>query len=231
MKKLGLVGGTGPESTVMYYRGIINGVAETKGSEYLPEITIESLSVWEVFRICSEGKLDELADYFAAAIENLVAAGVEVAALTANTPHIVFDQLAERSAVPLISVVEATRDAALDQGSHKLGLLGTEFTMVNDFFPRPFAAAGMELVVPSPTQVAYIQDKIASELECGIATEETQRGFLAIIEEMVKRHHIERVILGCTELPLILNDDVSPVPCLDTSEIHIRAIVRAMMEG
>lgn len=231
MKKLGLVGGTGPESTVMYYRGIIEGVSAIEGAEVLPRLSIESLSVFDVFRFCNAQDFEGLADYFAEAIECLVASGAEIASLTANTPHIIFDELVERSPIPLVSVVEATRDVAVERGLAKVGLLGTEFTMVNDFFRKPFEEAGIEVVIPEADDVAFIQDKIATELEFGVVKEETARRFVEIIEDLVTREKIEQVILGCTELPLILNDDVSPVPCLDTTEVHIRALVSAVTEG
>ena len=229
MKKLGLVGGLGPESTVMYYRGILEGTAAALGSDVLPQLTIESLNVFEVFRLCTAGRLDELAEYIGGAVARLAAAGCEVAAITANTPHIVYGQVATASPIPVVSVVEATRDAAVAARVRRVGLLGTEFTMANDFFSRPFAEVGIEVVTPNDAEMALIQERIATELELGIVREETRREFVAVIDNLRERAQIEQVILGCTELPLILDDAVSPVPCLDTAAIHIEALVRAIV--
>lgn len=228
MTKLGLVGGIGPEATHMYYRGIIEGYGEVAGRENLPRLTIDSLSAFEVFALCADQRYDELCDYLLEAVNNLAAAGAEVGALTGNTPHIVFDELAERAPIPLISAVTATCRAAERRGLKKVGLLGTKFTMVNDFFRIPFDKAGIELVVPGEEDVEYIQDRIAGELEHGVVTDETRDGLVTIIESMVATDQIEQVILGCTELPLILDDTVSPVPCLDTARIHIEELVAAI---
>lgn len=228
MKKLGLVGGIGPEATHLYYRGIIEGVGKVAGAEVLPRLCIDSLSAFEVFRFCEAERYDDLCDYLLGAVRNLAAAGAEVGALTGNTPHIVFDELAKQSPIPLESAVLATSGAAEMRGVQRVGLLGTKFIMVHDFFRRPFETAGIGVVVPGAEQIEFIQDRIAGELEHGVVTEETRAGLVAIIEEMVSEQGIEQVILGCTELPLILNDAVSPVPCLDTAEIHIETLVAAV---
>ncbi|MFT0848422.1 amino acid racemase [Actinomycetaceae bacterium L2_0104] len=230
MRKLGMVGGTGPESTISYYRAVIAGVQATEGSHSLPPLVIESLSVFEVLGYCSREDYDGLAGYLLSAIERLATVGAEVVTLTGLTPHIVFDQLSSKSPVPLISAVETTRDAALERGVGRLALLGTEYTMTQDFFARPLRDAGLEVVTPSQTEIAYIQDKIVSELEHGIVTDETHDGFVAIIERLRDEHGCQQVVLGCTELPLLLNDASSPLPCLDTVEIHTRALVAAITE-
>lgn len=226
MKKLGLVGGTGPESTVMYYRGLISGVGKIAGSERLPKLTIDSLSPFEVFEYCASGRLDELTEYLLRAVNNLAASGAEFAALTAATTHIVFDELVARSPIPLVSMVDETVREAQSRGLTTIGLLGTKFTMTNDFFRRPFEAAGIKVVIPTEADITVIQDKIANELEHGIVTDATGQLFINIIEQLIEDEQIEQVVLGCTELPLILNDAVSPVPCIDPVPIHIDALVQ-----
>lgn len=229
MKKLGLIGGTGPESTVMYYRGIISGVGERLGAEVLPPITIDSLSPFEVFRYCAGDDVEGLVDYLSGAVENLVASGAEVVAMTAATTHIVFDKVAERSPVPFVSMVDATVAEAERLGVGRIGLMGTKFTMTNDFFVTPFIDAGIDVTVPAATDIDTIQGRIASELEHGIVTDAAKEEFVAIIEGLKSRDGIEQLILGCTEIPLILNSGISPVPCLDPMPIHIRALVDAML--
>ena len=230
MKKLGLVGGMGPESTIPYYHDIVYEVQQKVGGDFFPNFTIESVNVFDVLRLCGEEKYEELTDYLMCAINNLVKSGADFVALSANTPHIVFDKLQERSSVPLVSIVEATRDEALRLNKRKLGLLGTIFTMTGDFFKEPFTRSGIKIITPTSEEMELINEKISSELELGIVKEETLRSFQKIIARMQEDSGIEAVILGCTELPLLLNDEVSPVPCLDTMKIHIQALVERIVE-
>lgn len=230
MKKLGLVGGMGPESTIPYYHDIVYGVQDRIGKKFIPNLTIESVNVFEVLRLCSEQKYDELADYLMQAIRNLTAGGADFIALSANTPHIVFDRLQECSAVPLVSIVDAACREAIRLNMHKLGLLGTIFTMTEDFFKKPFYNNNIEIITPTAEEMEYVNLKISSELEFGIVKEETLQGFQKIIKRMQQEDGIEAVVLGCTELPLLLSDEVSPVPCLDTMQIHIRRLIDLIVE-
>lgn len=230
MKKLGLVGGMGPESTIPYYHDIVYGVQKKLGKNYFPNLSIESVNVFEVLRLCEEKKYDELTDYLMVAINHLIKSGADFAALSANTPHIVFDKLQEKSKIPLISIIDATCDEAIRQNKRKLGLLGTIFTMTGEFFKNPFLKNNIEIIVPTDDEMKFINQKISSELELGIVREDTLYGFQRIIERMKTDNGVEAIILGCTELPLLLNDEVSPVPCLDTMKIHIQALVDRMAE-
>lgn len=230
MKKMGLVGGMGPESTIPYYHDIVYGVKDRVGNDFFPNLTIESVNVFEVLRLCGEQKYDELTDYLMKAINNLVNSGADFVALSANTPHIVFHKLQERSVVPLVSIVEATRDEAIRLNKHRLGLLGTVFTMTGDFFRMPFENSGIEIVVPTREEMEFVNLKISSELENGIVKEKTLESFQKIIGRMQKENGIEAIILGCTELPLLLNDEVSPVPCLDTMKIHVETLISRIVE-
>ena len=230
MKKLGLVGGMGPESTIPYYRDIVYGVQNKIGKDFFPTLAIESVNVFDVLRFCSESKHDELTDYLMIAINNLIRSGASFIALTANTPHIVFDRLQKKSSVPLVSIIEATRDEVLRLNIHKVGLLGTIFTMTGDFFKMPFLDKGIEIIIPSLEEMEFINQKISSELELGIIKEETLEGFQRIIRRMKEECGIEAIILGCTELPLLLNNEVSPVSCLDTMKIHIKNLIDMIVE-
>lgn len=229
MKKLGLVGGMGPESTIPYYHDIVYGVQEKVGGDVFPNLTIESVNVFEVLEYCKSQKYDELEAYLMKAINNLVKSGADFVALSANTPHMVFDKLQEQTKVPIVSIIEATRDEALRQNKKKLGLLGTIFTMTGEFYRKPFVDCGIEIVVPTVEEMELVNKKIASELERGIITEETLQMLQKVISRMKAEDGIEAIILGCTELPLILNDDVSPVPCLDTMKIHVNTLVNMII--
>jgi aspartate racemase len=142
----------------------------------------------------------------------------------------VFEQVAARSPLPLRSIVEATRREATRLGVRRLGLLGTRFTMSASFYPKAFAASGMELVVPSADEQALIHERLMSEVELGIVKASTRRELLAIIERMVEERGIEAVILGCTELPLVLDDHPGDLPFLNTTAIHVDDIVRHAVE-
>ncbi|MCM1253916.1 MAG: amino acid racemase [Clostridium sp.] len=231
MKKLGLVGGMGPESTIPYYHDIVYGVQDRVGKNFFPNLAIESVNVFDVLKLCNERKYDELTDYLMRAIKNLIASGADFIALSANTPHIVFDRLQEQSTVPIISIVEAACNETIRLHKRKVGLLGTIFTMTEDFFKKPFYSSNIEVITPTMEEMEYINLKISSELELGIIKEETLRGFQKIIQRMQQDDSIEAVILGCTELPLLLNDEVSPVPCLDTMKIHIQLLIDLIIES
>lgn len=163
------------------------------------------------------------------AINNLAKGGAEFAALSANTPHIVFDRLREKSPIPLISIVEAACEEAKRRELKKIGLLGTVFTMTGEFFKIPFLKNGIQMIIPSVEEMELVNEKIFTELELGIIKEETLLSFQQIISRMKDENGIEAIVLGCTELPLLLNDGVSPVPCLDTMQIHINSIIDAIL--
>ncbi len=229
MKKLGLVGGMGPESTLMYYHDIVYGVQYALGRQEFPIISVESVDVFTVLRLCGEKKFAELEEYLVAAIDNLVKSGAEAVALTANTAHIVYDEVQARVDVPIVSIIEATAREAKNRGYKKVGLLGTKFTMEGNFFQKVFLSKGIEIVTPTQNDMFYVNDKIASELEMGVVKQETLCAFQSIITKMARENVIEAVILGCTELPILLNDEVSPVPCLDTVRIHVDELVKVII--
>ena len=231
MKKLGLVGGMGPESTVPYYRGIIYGVRERMGSNVLPFLSLESVDVFDIQRVCNEGRYDELTGYLLAAVRNLAAAGAEFAALSANTPHIVFDQLKQQTPIPLVSIIEAACEEAERRGPSRLGLMGTIFTMKGSFFKKPFEEKGIQVISPREEEMAYINEKIYTELEFADVREGIREGLVRIIRRMVEEDGIQAIILGCTELPLALDDRICPVPCLDTMKIHVQALVEEIISG
>ncbi len=230
MKKLGLIGGMGPESTIPYYHGIVYGAQKEVGRPFFPSLTLESVDLFHVLGLLKEGNHDALVDFLMTAIDNLANAGADVVAIASNTPHIVFDRLKDKSPVKLISIVEAACREAQRRGYRKIGLLGTIFTMDNVFFKTPFEENGIEVIVPDDAEKQYINDKIYNELEYGIHKDETRDNFVRIIDRLKKSAGIEAIILGCTELPLLLNDTLTPVPCLNTMQIHIQALIREILQ-
>lgn len=228
MKKLGLIGGIGPESTLLYYKKLVYLLQKEVGPTFFPHLAIESLNVFDVLAFCEKKDFDGLISYLMRGINSLIAGGSEVIALTGNTPHIVFDQLQAKSSVPLVSIVEATKDAAQRQDYAKIGLLGTKFTMQAEFFKKPFLDAGMDVIAPHDDEQLFIAEKISKELEHGIISAETQKRMLQIVQRMRDEDKIEAIVLGCTELPLIFKDTILSIPALDTLEIHIQELVKAI---
>ena len=230
MKKLGLIGGMGPQSTVPYYMNIVYGIRERVNPDFFPNLTVESLNVFEILHYIGAGEYKKVIDLFLGALENLKNTGCEIAALTANTAHIVFDELVEQSPLPLISIVESTCAEAKLRGYKKLALLGTNFTMERDFYKKPFLREGIEIIVPEAAERKLIDDRIVSELEMGVVKISTRQEFIEIINRLKSDGHADAVILGCTELPLILSDETSPIPCLDTVKIHSQALIEASLQ-
>lgn len=225
MRKLGLIGGTGPESTIEYYKGIEYGVQKESGRNFFPNLAIESLSVFDVLGFCADEDYDGLTEYLLKGIGNLAGAGAESAALTGITPHVVFDRLAEASPIPLVSMVDAARDYASEQGFNRVCLLGTLPTMSGSFFQDSFATRGIEVVTPTEDEQRFIGSKIESELELGIVDASTQREFRRIVERIIREEGAQAVVLGCTELPLIFEGVELAVPYIDVMQVHIRTLV------
>ncbi len=163
------------------------------------------------------------------AINNLVNGGAELVALTAGTMHVVYDEIKDRVHVPLVSIPDAVSEAAASHKFNKVGLLGTIFTMQNDFFEKAFTEKGIDVVTPSDEDMMLVNERISKELEYGIIKDSTREELINIIMKMKNTQAIEAVILGCTELPLILNSDNCPVDCLDIMDIHIDKLVRLVM--
>ena len=230
MKPIGVIGGIGPESTIDYYRAMITAYRERQPDGSYPAIVINSIDAHTLLGRLMAHELEQVADYLVAEVERLERAGACCALIAANSPHIVFDEVQRRSRLPLVSIVEATRDEAMRLGLNRLGLFGTRFTMQGRFYSDLFEKAGLTLVVPDDPEQAYIHNKYMSELLKGTLLPETREALLAIVAQMKAREGIDAVILGGTELPLILRDtSASGIPLLDTTQIHAKAIVARAM--
>lgn len=229
MRKIGLVGGTGPESTLMYYKELNSRIdALTEGSA-MPDVAIESVNFRKAWGFVERGEYDKLTDYLSEKVECLKAGGAEIISLSAVTMHIVFGQIEAKTNTQLISIPKAVRDEAVAREFKCVGLLGTIFTMEQDYMKKDLEDAGIRVVVPPKDERELIAKRILEELEVGIVKESTLKEFTAIIERMKREDGIEAVILGCTELPLLLNKDNCPVYCLDSVEIHLNKLVEMAM--
>jgi aspartate racemase len=230
MKTLGIIGGLGPESTLDYYQRIIALYRERTGDAHYPEFIIVSIDLRKGLDFMDAGDLSGMGDFLLDAIGKLARAGAEFGIISANTPHIVFDDIAPKSPIPLISIVEATCAAAKAQNLKRLALLGTRYTMQATFYPKVFAHEGIELLVPDTHDQDYIHEKYFSELVPGKFLAETRAGLLAIVDRMKAKNDIDGVILAGTELPLLLHaPDHNGIPFLDTTKIHVEAAVAQML--
>ncbi len=232
MKTLGVVGGIGPESTLEYYRLLIAAYQKRMGEKALPQIVINSIDVYRGLAFLDDNRPDLLADYFAEAVKTLADAGADFAIISANTPHLVFDEVQARSSLPILSIVEAACAEAKSRGITRIGLLGTRFTMQARFYPDVFTRAGISVIVPNGPEIGYIHDKYINELLKGVILPDSREGLLRIIERMKAEDGIEAVLLAGTELPLILKGEtVHDLPLLDTTKIHVEVAINRLLEA
>src|SRR6266567_6089364 len=230
MKTLGIVGGLGPESTLDYYRRTIELYRERQRDGSYPQFIINSVDLKKGLDFMAASDLAGMADYLLEGIGKLARAGADFGLIAANTPHIVFDDVAPKSPIPLISIVEATCAAAKARKLKRLALFGTRYTMQATFYPKVFSREAIELLVPEPNDQDYIHNKYMNELVPGKFLPETRAGLLAIIDRMKAKSDIDGVILAGTELPLILRDpDHNGIPFLVTTKIHVEAAVDEML--
>jgi aspartate racemase len=229
MRILGLIGGTGPESTIEYYRLLVAKYRE-QADGHSPPLIITSIDLRQMIEWMTVGNLTAVADGLGAEFERLHKAGADVGALTANTAHIVFDELQQRSPIPLISMIEATCEEVRARGLKSVGLFGTRYTMQAPFYPNVFSRAGVKLVIPNDQEQDYIHGIYLGELLKDVFLPETRARLLEIADEMKRRDNIDGLILGGTELPLLLRaEEHNGMPLLDTTRIHVEKLVREIL--
>ena len=230
MKTLGMIGGIAPGSTIEYYRLIVARYRELRQDGSYPPIILNSIDLQKMLGFVERGELAGLVGYLGCELQRLASAGADFGLLASNTPHIVFDELQRESPIPLISIVQTACDAAKALGLKKAGLFGTRFTMQGSFYPDVFLRVGLRLSAPSLAEQDYIHDKYMSELVRGIFLPETRERLLKMADAMVEREGIEAVILGGTELPLLLQaSEHCGIPLLDTTKIHVERAVAEML--
>ncbi|HIE05798.1 MAG TPA: amino acid racemase [bacterium (Candidatus Stahlbacteria)] len=224
MKKIGLIGGLGPEATIDYYRIIVKLFREKV--RHFPELIINSVDLKKYAQMLDTDRLAEQIEWLVDAVNILHQASADFAVITSNTPHIVFDEIQTRSPIPIISIVEVTCNKAEELRLARVGLMGTRTTMGSDFYQKVFLKAGIEIIVPNENEQNYIHEKLVKEIIKGKILDETREGLLKIVKRMVDEDGIDGLILGCTELPLILTRGEFGIPFLNTTRLHAEAAVR-----
>lgn len=229
MKTIGILGGLGPEATIDYYKEIIKKFNELNNNESLtyPEIVIYSVTMSRFIGLLEEGREIDAADYIIECLNKIKKADASFAILSANTPHLLFDYIQSKIDLPLISIVKTCAEEAQRLDRKKCALIGTKFTMQNDFYQKTFKEKNIHIECPDEEDIELINTKLFTEMELGIFKEETKIEILGIVRKMKDRKNIDGVILGCTELPIMFTEEYYwDIPFLNTTRIHVEAIVR-----
>jgi len=226
MKKIGLIGGTTPESTCYYYRNYIRLSREKFGPFTFPELIIYSIN-FDEFKNNPRG-WEGRKEILIKAAKALEKAGAEIIALTANTPHIVFPEVQKAVNVPMVSIIDALIEEMKRRGVKKVLLLGTKTTMTADFYKNALREAGFEVITPTGEEIDEI-DRIIFE-ELAFENLKSKPYLVDLVERYAREKGVEGVILGCTELPLAIKQEDVPVEVFDTAEIHMRKLIELAAE-
>jgi len=228
MKKIGLLGGMSCESTVEYYKIINSEIRKALGKASSAKLIIESFNFEEIVALQFAGQWDELAKKLTESAQNLEKAGAEYIVICTNLMHKVAPVVQSNISVPLIHMVDSVACEIQKQGFNKIGLLGTIFTMEEDFYSKKLQDDySIETIIPESKDRQEVSRIIYEELCCGIIKESSKKTFLEIINKM-KEKGAQGVILGCTEIPLLLQK--AALPTFDTTQIHAMSVVSKMLE-
>ena len=219
MKTIGLIGGMSWESTVTYYQLINQTVKEKLGGLHSGKILLYSVDFADIEEYQAKGQWEESARVLTDVAVNLEKAGADFIVICTNTMHKVVPQIKEKIRIPILHIAEATAEALKEAGITKVGLLGTKYTMTQDFYKEKLIAAGIEVVIPDSTGVETVNDVIYNELCLGVIRQESKEKFLQVIEDLGKKG-AQGVILGCTEIGLLVKQEDTAMPVFDTTQIH-----------
>lgn len=227
MKKIGLVGGIGPASTVNYYLGLIEKTRAEFGENAYPEIVIDSVDLDYATKCFINEEYEKSVELMVDSVSNLEAAGAQIAAITANTEHILWDEMKKGFGIPVISIVDAAVEEICARGYKRVLVLGTVFTMKSGLYEKALKSHGITPLLPSAKDQEVIGDLIYPNLENGIVIPDDRKQMLEIAEKYIRMHNADAVLLGCTEIALAIKAGDLSVPILDTTAIHIHSIFKA----
>ncbi len=219
MKTIGLIGGMSWESTASYYQLINETIKEKLGGLHSAKILLYSVDFAEIERYQASGDWDKSAEVLSQIAQNLEQAGADFIVICTNTMHKVAPQIQKTISIPILHIAQATADALLENGIKKVGLLGTKYTMTQDFYKEKLFEAGLDVVIPDQAGVEEVNRIIYDELCLGQIKESSKQAYLAIIDDL-KNAGAEAVILGCTEIGLLVKQEDTDMSLFDTTEIH-----------
>lgn len=224
MKKVGIVGGLGPASTIDYYREIIDNYRKVNGDDNYPEMVIDSINMGELVKNIETQAYEKVADQLLKSITNLKNAGADFAAIASNSPHIVWDMIEDRTPLPLISIIDAACDHIISRNYKKVLIFATKFTMRNGLYSKALSARNLGWVLPNEEDIETLGNIIYPNLENGIVIEEDKHKMIVIAEKYIEKYGADSVLLGCTEIPLMIKSGDVSVPVINTTRIHIQKI-------
>jgi len=225
MKTIGIIGGLTWLSTADYYRLINQQINEKLGGVEAGKIIIYSVNFAEIKVLTENNDWDGIAAIMIEVARKLESAGADFILIGANTMHKIADEVQAAIKIPLIHIAEETASVIESKGLQKVALLGTKYTMQLDFYTKKLAAKGIETIIPGEADIAYINNAIYTEMGKGIFLPETKDRFIQIIDKL-QHAGAEAVILGCTEIPILIKQEDVDLPVLDTTAIHVDAAVK-----
>lgn len=230
MRTLGLIGGMSWESTVSYYREINEGVKQHLGGLHSARLLLFSVDFHEIEQLQHAGEWEKAGEVLAQAASALERAGAEGLMICTNTMHKVAAQVQSAVSIPLLHIADPTAAAIKAAGLTRIGLLGTRFTMEQDFYRKRLESHGLEVLIPGEEDRAVVHSVIYDELCLGTVREESRKKYLDIIDRLVG-NGAQAIILGCTEISLLIRTTDTRVPLFDTTTIHAADAVRWSLEG
>jgi len=229
-KRIGILGGMSPESTTIYYEYITRTYRERFGDHGYPEILILSVSFQEFMDWMREDRWDLITEKIVEGLTHLHKGGADFGLIATNTMHAVFDEVEKRSPMPLISIVDATAEEVRKERLQVVGLLGSTFTMGGDFYKKKLLSYSIDTIVPGKKDQEYVNRVIFEELVNGQILQRSRKGFIRIIEDL-KDRGVQGVILGCTEIPLLVREEDVDVKLFDTTVIHAEKALNYAISG
>ena len=222
MKKIGLIGGITPESTILYYRILNQLNSDNLGKPHSAKVVMNSFDFGEISKLQATGDWKKLDQLMAEAGKNLEDVGATCILICANTMHLCIDAVRDVVNIPVIHIAEATSKIIIEKKLKKVALLGTKYTMEKDFFKDILTSFGIETIIPELEEREIIHNVIYDELSAGNINSASKEKYLEIINRLIKSG-VEGVILGCTEIPLLIAQKDVSVPVFDTTTIHANA--------
>lgn len=219
MKTIGLIGGMSWESTVTYYQILNETVKQRLGGLHSAKILLYSVDFDEIEKYQSSGEWEKSAEVLSQAAMNLEKAGADFIVICTNTMHKVAPKIQSHISIPIIHIAEATADELIKRGISRVALLGTKYTMTQDFYKDKLLKAGIDVIIPDSTGIETVNDIIYKELCLGIISEESKKKYLEIIDRLAEQG-AQGVILGCTEIGLLIQQTDTSLPVFDTTQIH-----------